>query len=446
MSPLISKPVQSLFLGSLGLIVRYILLINFKEPLRQRVEVTTPINNWKRAYEAVHLWNSGLDPYSGNLFHEYPISLQFYKILISYFNIDLAFAATDVITAILLQQSVYNQLLIRNCKSEVATKLSSRVLLVYLFSPITLLSCAGASTATFTNFLIAVIISILPMRPFRALTCVLCAFLACNNLHYSTLILPIFLSLEYCSNRKKKNTSKTTEQQDDKPYYQCQDFSSKLSTSITIFSATVITLLVASYFLMGKSSTFLKSTYLFVLKIQDLTPNIGMFWYFFTEMFEHFLDFFTWVVQINAFIHVIPISISLRDNPFFALYMMILTSTIFQPYPALANVGLITSLLPQWSELLNHTSRGLVICCTAVSCIGLWPIFWHLWIVMGTANSNFYFGATLAFSASLIYLMVDLLDADGEIKAKTRLEKYKQEHPDWDIKSQTSRKKAEKEE
>lgn len=423
MALLTNRPIRTIIYSIIGFILRLTVIATFKEPIRQSVEVSTPINNWKRSYEAVHLWDSGLDPYSGNLFHEYTISLQFYKILITYFHIDLVFIGTDIITAILLQQSTFNQLILSGQAKEEASIKSFRVLFVYLLSPLTILSCTGNSTAIFTNFLIAVINFILPMRSFRALTCVLCALLACNNLHYSTLVIPIFLCLEYCS-FKKYRKDKEANSQEDSTYYKSPDFWSSMLTSCIISSATLVTLIVTSYFLMGNSWAFLKSSYLFVLKIQDLTPNTGMFWYFFTEMFEHFLGFFTWIVQINAFIHVVPLSICLRDSPFFALYILILTSTIFQPYPSLSNIGIITSLLPQWSDLFPYMKRGLFISCAAITCLSLLPLFWYLWIMMGTANSNFYFGATLGLNVALIFLMVDLLNAHGYVKAKLRLEGY----------------------
>lgn len=429
MSFIIYQPKKTLALASLGFLIRLAVIATFKDQIRQRFEVVTPIGSWKRAYEAVHLWNSGLNPYSGNIFHEYPISLQFYKIIVAYFNVDLAFVGTDIVIAMLLKQSAFNQLILDGKTEEVAISRSMKVFLIYLFSPITVLSCAGASTSIFTNFLIAVISYILPMKPFRALTCVLCAFLACNNIHYVTLVLPLLLCLEYCSNSKKQNSQTKIDSHDQHSqvtnnlsYYQRPDFLSSLSASVIIFATTVVTLISTSYLLMGNSWAFMNSTYLFVLRVQDLTPNIGMFWYFFTEMFEQFLDFFTWTVQINAFIHALPISICLRDNPFFALYIMILTSTIFQPYPSLANIGIITSLLPQWLDLVDNMKRGLIVYCASSACLSLLPVFWHLWIMMGTANSNFYFGATLAFSASFILFMIDLLNAYSYTNAKIRYE------------------------
>lgn len=429
MTFIINQPVKTLVYASLGLFIRLALITIYKEPIRQRNEVTTPIGSWKRAYEAVHLWDSGLDPYSGNIFHEYPISLQIYKILISYFNVDLAFAVTDVITALFLQHSVYNQLIISNQSKEVSLKRSMRVLMIYLFSPINISTCAGMSTSIFTNFLVAVISFILPMKPFRALTCVLSAFLICNNIHFTALALPIFLCLEHCSNSKKQQKSKNTDDKTTDIYYLNPDFSRSLTTSATICLVTILTLTFTSYLLMGNSWTFIQSSYLFALKIQDLTPNIGMFWYFFTEMFDQFLDFFTWVVQINAFIHVVPLSIYFKDDPFFALYMMIVTSSIFQPYLSLSHIGLITSLLPQWSELFPYMRRSLIVFCASATCISLWPVFWHLWIMMGTANSNFYFGATLAFTLSIIILMIDLFESHRLVRAKLRLSNITNETP-----------------
>lgn len=406
----IRQPVKTLAYASLGLIIRIFVSTHFKDSLRQRVEITTPVNDWKRVQEAIYLWNSGLDPYSGNIFHEYPISLQFYKIIASYFNVDLAFAMTDVTIALLLRQSL---------ASEPNSKAQS-VFLTYLFSPLTILACAGQSTSIFTNFLISIICLTLQIEQFRALTCVLCAFLACNNIHYATIILPIFLCIEYCSHRRqKKDTSTNVEY-----YSNHKKFLSSLIISGSLCLLSVLTLMLASYLLMSNNWSFLKATYLFTLRVQDLTPNIGMIWYFFTVMFDFFADFFTCVVQINAFIHAIPISVCLRDYPFFALFITILMSTIFQPYPNLAHIGLMTSLLAQYLDLLPFMRQGFKVACAMITCLSLLPVFWHLWIMMDTANANFYFGATLAFSASLVLLMMDLLTAHGHMVIKRKYELF----------------------
>lgn len=42
-----------------------------------------------------------------------------------------------------------------------------------------------------------------------------------------------------------------------------------------------------------------------------------------------------------------------------------------------------------------------------ITCSVLAPILWHLWIMLGTANSNFYFGVTLAYNTAQILLVTD---------------------------------------
>lgn len=50
----------------------------------------------------------------------------------------------------------------------------------------------------------------------------------------------------------------------------------------------------------------------FRITAPDLTPNVGLYWYFFTEMFEQFRPFFTYVFLINICIYSIPLSTKLR--------------------------------------------------------------------------------------------------------------------------------------
>lgn len=36
------------------------------------------------------------------------------------------------------------------------------------------------------------------------------------------------------------------------------------------------------------------------LTVSDLTPNVGLNWYFFTEMFDHFRSFFVGTFQVSS--------------------------------------------------------------------------------------------------------------------------------------------------
>ncbi|OCT78291.1 hypothetical protein XELAEV_18029398mg [Xenopus laevis] len=56
--------------------------------------------------------------------------------------------------------------------------------------------------------------------------------------------------------------------------------------------------------------TLLPPALLYLLQVPDLTPNIGLFWYFFAEMFEHFSLFFVCIFQINVFFYTLPLTIN----------------------------------------------------------------------------------------------------------------------------------------
>lgn len=98
-------------------------------------------------------------------------------------------------------------------------------------------------------------------------------------------------------------------------------------------------------FLTAGSWEFLESTYGTVLFFTDLTPNIGVWWYFFTEMFTFFRPFFTCVFHLYVMIFSLPITIRLQNNPLFALTTIVGISTIFKAYPEVGDAGFYLSLL-----------------------------------------------------------------------------------------------------
>lgn len=65
-----------------------------------------------------------------------------------------------------------------------------------------------------------------------------------------------------------------------------------------------------SYITTG-SWTFLR-TYTAMITVQDLTPNIGLYWYIFIEMFEHFRNFFLLVFQAHLVCYAVPVCMKLQ--------------------------------------------------------------------------------------------------------------------------------------
>lgn len=87
----------------------------------------------------------------------------------------------------------------------------------------------------------------------------------------------------------------------------------RISLVIILFALASAGILAANYALNHQSWSFIESTYSFIFHVPDYTPNIGIFWYFFTEMFDHFRSLFVWTFQMHVLVlYLLPFSIRLR--------------------------------------------------------------------------------------------------------------------------------------
>jgi phosphatidylinositol glycan class U len=388
------------------------------------------------ATEGVFLLENGISVYGGDTFHDQPIFLHLYRFLLSpgvkiYLNI--FFISLEVVTAFILVLAAYIQLLdMTEWESPRLGKLakqdsievgmpSSRLLdfavkvgIIYLLCPCSILSSVGRSTSIIDNFLVSLLLLTATLN-FRVLSCLVASFVVYHSLHAITLIIPVFMIIEQQRHLKSKADSSKRVRKS-QPWLQPSllDYSSKsvclsLICSFSLFCLFLGGLIFMSYYIMDYDWSFIENTFLFSLTVPDLTPNIGLFWYFFTEMFEHFRNFFLCVFQINSVLYAIPLGMSLQRNPYFLFFINLILLCILKPYPSLSDIALYLSLIPQYHHLMKYTKQGLIIFSTMVTCSVLMPILWHLWIMHHSANSNFYFGVTLAMNTAQILLVADLL-------------------------------------
>lgn len=139
----------------------------------------------------------------------------------------------------------------------------------------------------------------------------------------------------------------------------------------SLFHWGKLSLFIQPFFFLGKSLSFLflillsenlinvECFYFFPrLTVPDLRPNVGLFWYFFTEMFEHFRPLFVCAFQINAlFLYVVPLSFRLYEEPMLLATSLTALSAIFKSYPSVGDVGFYLSLLPMWKHLFHCKSH-----------------------------------------------------------------------------------------
>ncbi|XP_023017111.1 phosphatidylinositol glycan anchor biosynthesis class U [Leptinotarsa decemlineata] len=391
-----------------AVILRYCLMISkYQTVIANHIEVSTPLNSWKRVSEGLYLLSNNINPYNGDLLHETPFSLYIYKNILLLFQgrTDLMFITFDIITGwiLYLVTRLYVNELYKN--EEVTRKTYAKdavdnllkpdkvlmfpyyALLSFLFNPFTLLSCAGHSTTVFHNLFL----SLLLLSMVQGIPIVCGIFLAlCSSVSFYpvVLVIPVFL---YFSNVHNST------------------FKALFTVKIFLLSAFLI---VAFCTDLLQDFGYLKNVYGCILTVPDLQPNIGLFWYFFTEMFDHFRELFIFAFQINASVlYLVPLSIKFRKQPFLLTVAVLFLISIFKSYPSIGDVGFVFSLLPCFTHLFKYSQQGFLVGVILLVSTSLAPIVWYLWIYCNSANANFYFGVTLAFAIAQIFLLTDLLFA-----------------------------------
>lgn len=117
------------------------------------------------------------------------------------------------------------------------------------------------------------------------------------------------------------------------------------------FFNCLIGLILASYLATGASWEFLASTYGNHILLVDLTPNIGLWWYFFIEMFDSFREFFLGVFWLHLVSYSGGLCIKLRQQPLFILTTMLGLFAIFKPYPGVSDASLYLAFLPLYRHV-----------------------------------------------------------------------------------------------
>ncbi|CAG9765690.1 unnamed protein product [Ceutorhynchus assimilis] len=402
-----STTLKALLLVTIAALLRYAIMTSkYQSIIANHVEVSTPLSSWKRVSEGSFLFSKNINPYDGDLLHETPLAIKFYKVMLHYVfrNVHLMFIVFDLGTGMLLYLAVKKyafefQQHHKDRKKfpedvqkylpsqDFAQKVSIYVLMGFLFNPYSLLGCIGHSTMGIHNFFLSLFIF---GMIYGSVVVSSFALAVCATVSFYPVILILPLSI-YFVKEYKSNT---------KAVLAIVNFVTFL-VLITIYNSNF-----------GKDFSFVKNVYGCILSVPDLQPNIGLFWYFFTEMFDHFRELFIYSFQINTTIlYLVPLSIRFRNTPFVLTVALLFLISIFKSYPCLSDLGFVLSLLPNFVHLFPDCQQGFVVGVILVISSSLAPVLWHLWIYSASANANFYFGVTLAYAIAQIFLVTDILFA-----------------------------------
>ncbi|VDK38798.1 unnamed protein product, partial [Gongylonema pulchrum] len=238
-------------------VLAYFFCIEF---LEKRPELIVPQNSFRRLVDGIQMFSDGVSPYDGDM---QPVLLYLFGAFIGHPALLLAFfVALDVITSEILRNVAMHYMRENGSANDDVERVAD-----YILNPVTVATCAVFSLSVLYNFITALFIFAFVKG------CVLCTSVLYGVLAQFSLYPAIYI----CSLLVKFSTLKERIQ--------------VVMYSLTTFFA----LLLFNRFLNGGSWNFIDSTYMFLLDVRDLTPNVGIFWYFFIEVFNHFRLFFLWV-------------------------------------------------------------------------------------------------------------------------------------------------------
>lgn len=389
-----------LILVSIAFFFRLFLIIfvpQIHNVLSQRVEISTRLTSIRTMKEAIFLLKNSIPLYDIPCMPS-PI-LVWTMSWIPMFLYGILYIIIDMITAIGFHELA---------RYESTPKHALIVVSIYLMNPLLWLSTLAQSNTLWPH--IAIVWSLVfANRGIVFLSIGLMLFASSLNLYSILLLLPLYYYI-----KKNANISLL--------YY--------ISTCIiwTSFYTS------SSFLLSNSNLSFLQSCYGCILQVKDLTPNIGLYWYMFIEIFKEFRTLFLFVFQSTIFFYTIPLGFKYaKQDPFFLIAILLAIYGMFQPYPNISDVGFYLVFIAFFKNAFRYIYSKLFITVNAfLYGLLMMPVFFYYWIYQGSGNSNFYYVGTLVVTGAQILFVWDFMRA----KIISDIFAYNSElHPSeqWDI-------------
>ncbi|KAI1713578.1 GPI transamidase subunit PIG-U domain-containing protein [Ditylenchus destructor] len=189
------------------------------------------------------------------------------------------------------------------------------------------------------------------------------------------------------------------------------NFKNRLPAVLMTIFFIIGSLFAVNFLLVENPLRLFHTTIGFFLTVPDLSPNVGIFWYFFAQVFEHYRLLFLFAFQFNVLIHIAPLSITLRKNPYVLAVSLLMFIAIFSSYPSYAETALYLPYIAAFTDMHKYIRHGLVLGSTLVATVVLTPIMWRIWVETGTGNANFFFAITWVFNLAQIFILADFVGA-----------------------------------
>ena len=454
----------------LGAFVRFLLVFLSLGPhnLCDRFNFISPSTSFKRIAEASFLLDHHKNPYQGNIYHQQTIILKIIKAinydigthqqeeegeyvdgntshwlgLPPYFSIHILYVAIDIAIALMLYQitKIYHErnsiIMEQEEKTKITVSTSNRsslsssssssssfhfphfVAAFWLFNPLTILTNLSLSTLPLLHFFIVLSIYSAISKQ-NHLTAFALAVAIYIDLYPIAMMIPITLLLV----KKRRN------EKEDNLFAGSQLFALLFPFLLTLFYFALLLLLSSTLF-SPPSFAFVLDSYLFNFSISDLTPNLGLFWYFFTEIFDRFRSFFLIVFHTHFLFYLIPLTIRFHTEPLFLTWVTIGIPALFRGQPTLGDMAFSLAVGLCSGRLIRLRLRRSVYLIVFLLCMSivLMELMWFLWIESGSGNANFLYFQSLIYIFSQGFCIIETIGSVRRWKAnQEEIEMQKQE-------------------
>lgn len=348
-----------------------LLFPSLQQQLDKSVEFSTPVTSYRSLAEGVYLLQNGLPVYNGGVVHHMPLLVA----LLSLFHSDkltsLLYASLDGLVA-------YQLISMAKCFTVKAVE-PWIVGVLYLVNPLVLLSTISRSSVVFTNLAISTAL-LSALQDNISVAAIAIAVASYLSFYPLLLLVPMMAVLR--SGRLK---------------------------ALVITFLTLAVLLCSSYKVNNDNWDYVRSTYGVLLTFSKIIPNLGLWWYIFIEMFEFFIPFFKAVFNLFVVSFILPFTLRFHKQPFYSFILCLGWITLTKSYPTLGDGGFFLSFIPFFSPLFDYLRYSVVSTLLFVHSIVLSPIFYHLWIDLGSGNSNFFYAISLVYALALASVLVDFV-------------------------------------
>jgi len=442
-----------------------VLLVHFgwHAPLASRIELSSPVDSLARLREGAALVEMGLSPYEGSMLHVPPLVLLLFTPFLyvadalgaseaPYASIvrSAPFVALDALVAAALFAIAARVAAASNgCVEQNGTRkrftdtsVPAFAACAYLLNPMSVAACAAGSTSALGTSCVALALAAAckeKPEPIVAGACLATLAFVTSDARVPTLLLYPVASLA------RDGAAGDADAPFPKKNSETKHSNRRFRATFGGFFAACLVLGAVStraYSDVGVTlEQWTNATYAFTFLVTDLTPNLGVHWYLFAELFSHFRLFFLFVFHaFPAFLSVPVLARYGHTRPILAVGVVLALHTALGPYPTWGNVAGYLAFAPIFThgELAfsarmtrtnakNPTPRvGFAVSAALATTATLTPIFWHLWIEARVANANFLFAVTLAHFAAQSALIVSWIGAAVERDAASSARRSRQ--------------------